>query len=125
MAGVDAEHTDKRTANYVDMKIQRQTERRERFLTAFRSMPVFETWDTEDGKLSATYEMVDGRLALVEIGATRHHCKVIPRRLRRSMARELSRREYRAVRGIVNTPRHVEPPLYGFTQKKESKNALH
>ena len=82
------------------MKIQRQTERRERFLSAFRSMPIFETWDTEDGKPSATYKMVDGRLKLIEFGATRHHCKVIPRRVRRSMARNLSRREYRTVRGL-------------------------
>lgn len=80
------------------MKISRQGERFARFQAAFRSMPTFETWTTEDGKPSATYKMVDGHLKLVEFGATRHHVKIIPRRVRRSMARDLAKRQFRADR---------------------------
>ncbi len=70
----------------------RQTERRKLFEIAFAQMPAWETWTTEDGKTSATYRMVDGVLKLVDVSATRNHMKTIPRRVRRSMARDLAKR---------------------------------
>jgi carbohydrate-binding DOMON domain-containing protein len=82
------------------MKIPRQSERRARFQAAFQKMPLWETWTTEDGKVSGTYKMVDGHLKLVDISATRHHCKVVPRSTRRSMARDLSKRQYRATHNL-------------------------
>ncbi len=82
------------------MKIPRQGERWARFQVAFRNMPTFETWDTEDGKPSVTYEVVDGQAKLVELGTTRHHVRLIPRRVRRSMARDLAKRQLRAECGL-------------------------
>lgn len=78
----------------------RQQERRRRFEFALTKMPLWETWTTEDGKVSATYQMVDGHLKLVDVSATRHHVKIVLRRVRRSMARDLAKREFRAERGL-------------------------
>jgi len=72
----------------------RQTERLKLFEMAFANMPLWETRTTEDGKLSATYQMIDGQLKLVEVSATRYHVKMIPRRVRRDMARKLSKRQW-------------------------------
>lgn len=81
--------------------ISRQVDRRELFKAALQQMPYFETWTTEDGKPSATYSMgEDGHLRLTDFGATRHHCKTVTRRVRRSMARDLSKRQYRNARTV-------------------------
>ncbi len=75
--------------------MNRQSERRKLVEMAFGQMPLHETWTTEDGKPSATYEMVDGHLKLVEFGAKRNHVRTIPRRVRRSMARDLAKRRWK------------------------------
>ena len=80
--------------------MSRQTDRREHFQSAFAKMPKFETWTTETGKISATFRMIEGRLKLTDVSATRHHVKIIPRRVRRSMARALAKREFRATREL-------------------------
>ncbi len=74
--------------------MSRQIERQKLFEMAFANMPLWETWTTEDGKVSATYQMVDDGLKLVDMSATRHHVKVIPRRVRRDMARKLAKRQW-------------------------------
>lgn len=66
----------------------RQSTRREQFLAAFYSMPLWETWDTTDVVVMAR---ADGKVH----SAVRHHCKPIPRRLRREMARVRVRNERR------------------------------
>lgn len=64
------------------MKIPRQGERAARFRAALNDMPGFETWTTE-------HVNADGE------AKERQHVKVIPRRVRRDMARQRSRRDYR------------------------------
>lgn len=88
------------------MKIPRQTERRARFLVALNDMPRFETWTTEDwGTPTQTvatnnYTGMHGE-AFVEKSVEeeppriRQHVKLIPRKVRRDMARKLSQRKYR------------------------------
>lgn len=96
------------------MKIPRQEERRSRFEHAFGKMPLWETWTTEipapktytiDEAVSA-YEA--GILAVSDVISDtppkpiiKHHLKLIPRRVRRSMARDLARREYRRDHAIL------------------------
>ena len=86
------------------MQVPRQAERRARFFAALNDMPRLETWTTEDysappqtvatniyqAGLDAVTKTVE-----VEPPRIRHHVKLIPRRVRRDMARKLSRRKYR------------------------------
>lgn len=73
------------------MKLPRQTERRARFDVAFSQMPRWETWTTQHKALPEFTE--DEAVPLI---TTRHHAKLIPRRVRRDMARQRSKREYRS-----------------------------
>lgn len=78
------------------MSQTRQQKRRELFQVAFAGMPLWETWttahDANTGFLTFDYE------PLLET-FTRHHCKPIPRRVRRSMARDRAHREWRLLSG--------------------------
>lgn len=88
------------------MKISRQEERRLRFQHTFGLMPLWETWETTDGPeivpskrddLVSMYDLKDVYPANLdsEPPKIRHHCKSIPRRVRRDMARKRSLREFR------------------------------
>lgn len=75
----------------------RQIERRLQFQSAFRSMPIFETWDTEHPTGCMSPENLQlmlkrgisvGNIPIGPETITKHHVKVIPRRVRRSMARD-------------------------------------
>lgn len=86
------------------MKIPRQYERRARFLAALKDMPRFETWTTEDYSVppqTVATNMYEAGLQAVtkaveiEPPRIRHHARLIPRRVRRDMARKLSQRQYR------------------------------
>ena len=91
------------------MKIPRQSERRARFLAAFSDMPRFEMWTTEDWSVppqTVATNMYEAGLDTVtkkvevEPPRVRQHVKLIPRHVRRDMARQLSRRRYRADRNL-------------------------
>ena len=89
------------------MKIPRQTERRGRFFAALNDMPRFETWTTENHnappRTVATniYEVgLVTKKVEVEPPRIRQHVKLIPRRVRRDMARKLSLRQYRVDHGL-------------------------
>lgn len=57
-------------------------------------MPIFETWDL-------VVPITSSIVAIAEIGKSpRRDFRTIPRRVRRSMARDLGRREFRDVRGL-------------------------
>jgi len=86
--------------------IPRQAERRARFLAALNDMPRFETWTTEDYSVPAQNvatnnyismygEMLVEKTVEVEPPRIRQHVKLIPRKVRRDMARKLSQRKYR------------------------------
>lgn len=89
------------------MKIPRQTERRARSETALNDMPRWETWQTEDWNVpprtvaTNNYGMYEAGLPSVaktvevEPPRIRQHVKLIPRRVRRDMARKKSSREFR------------------------------
>lgn len=80
------------------MKLPRQQERRERFEAALGRMPIWETWSTTF-KVDTGLRDMEGERILED--AHRNYAKLIPRRLRRSMARDLSRKEYREARGLA------------------------
>lgn len=91
------------------MKIPRQGERRARFLAALNDMPRLETWTTggrDELSESDAVSMYEAGVRAVaepmgiESPRVRQHVKLIPRRVRRDMARQLSRRQYRADRGL-------------------------
>lgn len=67
--------------------MQRQAERRARFRSLVPTMPYWETW---------TEPWVNKRGESVERGNYRR----VSRRLRRDMARQRAKREYRAARGL-------------------------
>lgn len=73
------------------MNISRQSERRARFLSAFSDMPRFETWETEHEALPEGFTIEEAIPVIVK----RQHVKLIPRSVRRDMARHLSRHQYR------------------------------
>ncbi len=73
------------------MKIPRQTERRLRFLAVLNEMPRLETWATDRVIVIG----VDENGEDITKPGLRHHVKLIPRRVRRDMARKRSSREYR------------------------------
>lgn len=82
--------------------IPRQAERRARFFAALSDMPRFETWTTEDWSAPAqtvATNMYEAGLVTkkveVEPPRIRRHVKLIPRRVRRDMARKLAQRKYR------------------------------
>lgn len=76
------------------MKISRQGERWARFQALFRSMPMWETWTTEQEVLLWEHPR---QIAM----SVKAHCKVIPRRVRRDMARQRAKREFQASRLIL------------------------
>ena len=83
------------------MKIPRQGERWARFQVAFQKMPLWETWSEQRNKLTEAEYFNACREAgevLERETRTVNHCKSIPRRVRRSMARDLAKREYQAAR---------------------------
>jgi len=91
------------------MNPSRQVVRRSAFLRVFDRMPTFETWETEDynvpPKVVATNMYQAGLEAVtkkveVEPPKVRHHFRLIPRWVRRSMARDLMKREFRAAREL-------------------------
>lgn len=92
------------------MKFSRQIERRARFQFALSKMPLWETWETSDAPDIQPSER-DDLVSMYDLSAVfpsepgeppriRHHCKVIPRRVRRSMARDLAKREFRNEREL-------------------------
>jgi hypothetical protein len=91
------------------MNPSRQVTRRTIFARVLERMPKIETWETEDydvaPKVVATSMYQAGIEAVtkkveVEPPKIRHHFRFIPRWVRRSMARDLMKREFRAVRGL-------------------------
>ena len=95
------------------MKIPRQSERRARFQVLFQQMPTIETWTTETPVLrpytpSEAQSMYEAAfLAVTNVISDsppkpiiKHHFKLIPRRIRRDMARIRAKREYRADRNL-------------------------
>ncbi len=87
--------------------MNRQTERRKFFVDAFSKMPLWETWETKDYDVppktvvTSMYQAgMDAVTTKVEVEPpkVRHHVKLIPRRVRRSMARDLAKRGWQATR---------------------------
>jgi hypothetical protein len=79
--------------------MNRQQERRERFQTVLAQMPAWETWSDERSVLTdAEYFNAcrDSMKILERETCTIHHVKLIPRSVRRDMARQRSLREFRA-----------------------------
>lgn len=79
------------------MKIPRQGERRARFLAALNDMPRLETWTTSH-RVDTGLKNEEGEPVIETV--ERNHTKLIRRRVRRDMARQLSRRQYRADRNL-------------------------
>lgn len=86
--------------------IPRQTERRAMFFAALNAMPRFETWTTEDWNAPTRTVAINNYTSMygeafveksvaVEPPRIRQHVKLIPRSVRRDMARKLSQRKYR------------------------------
>lgn len=67
------------------MEVSRQVRRREAFQSALATMPRWEKWTTE-------YQAVIWANPREERTVKREHCKLIPRRIRRDMARQRSKR---------------------------------
>lgn len=95
------------------MKIPRQSERRARFLAALKDMPCFETWTTENHSEPSRVVATNNYVSMYEAGLLtvtkeieaeppriRQHVRLIPRCIRRDMARQLSRRQYRVDRNL-------------------------
>lgn len=98
------------------MKISRQGERSARFQTLFKSMPMWETWNAPRHKPECTWllhvksgETAPGQSFWGELNYTwcQEFCKInhqdfalIPRRVRRDMARQRAKREYRVDHGL-------------------------
>ena len=72
--------------------ISRQVDRRELFKAALVQMPYDAVWETEERSGTVTIDGVTGKR--LRTG----NFKAIPRRQRRSMARDLSKRQYRNAR---------------------------
>lgn len=76
------------------METSRQVERADRFQSALARMPDFETWQEEHEIL------VKESPRIIKIGL-HDNFRLVLRRVRRKMARDLSKREYRAAHGLV------------------------
>jgi hypothetical protein len=70
--------------------MNRQTERRKLFQFAMAQMPLWETWTTEREVLPEGFTAAEAVPTIVK----RNHVKMIPRRVRRSMARDLAKRRW-------------------------------
>ena len=77
------------------MKVPRQYERRARFQSALNDMPRFETWTTYHDDVGHYYLKDDPAIT-----RKKEHAKLVPRKVRRDMARQLSKRQYRAEHGL-------------------------
>ena len=76
----------------------RQTERRNLFESALATMPAFEAWSETRPKLTDEeyfYACRKADAVLERETVTVNHCKLIPRRIRRDMARQLSHRQWK------------------------------
>lgn len=87
---------------------QRQAIRRHRFHAVFASMPLWEVWDVpqpaepEKSVAVSMYGTVDGEIVHqgTKVNPPRRDFHIIPRRLRRTMARTRARREWQALKGV-------------------------
>ncbi len=70
--------------------------RRHGFLEALSRMPYFETWDSGEAVLPEGFTEDEA----VPIIIRQHHVKLIPRRVRRDMAKKLAKRGFQAMRGL-------------------------
>jgi hypothetical protein len=77
------------------MTIPRQTERRARFLAAFADMPRWETW---------VKRRADHLAANPTLWEDEYDFRPVSRRIRRDMARQRSRREYRTDHNLPASP---------------------
>ncbi len=70
--------------------MNRQIERRKMVEMAFSQMPLWEAWTTEHEVLPEGFTADEAVPTLVK----RNHARTIPRRVRRSMARDLAKRRW-------------------------------
>lgn len=87
---------------------QRQSQRRTLFQSAFTPMPLWEVWDVpqpaepEKSIAVSMYGTVGDEVVYqgTKVNPPRRDFHIIPRRLRRTMARARARREWQALKGV-------------------------